>query len=243
MIEQEVIVTTRHGRMPGFFVHPDGPARHPGIIFYMDAPGIREELRNMCRRIAKAGYACLLPDMYYRLGTLRFDIPRRDEAMSAVIRPSMNSLTNALVMDDTAAMLAVLDAQDAVKPGPVGCVGHCMSGRYITTAAARFPHRIVAAASLYGVGIVTEAEDSPHLLLGQIAGELYYAFAEHDQSVPPSVIPALRTALEAAGTRHETEVFPGTHHGFCFAERAVYDPQAAETTWRKIFALWARHLH
>ncbi len=241
MIEQDVIVTTKHGRMPSFLVAPDGPGRHPGIIFYMDAPGIREELRNMCRRIAKHGYVCLLPDMYYRLGTLRFDIPRRDDAMSAVIRPAMNSLTNAMVMDDTAAMISFLDAQEAVEPGPLGCVGHCMSGRYITTAAARFP-RMVAAASLYGVGIVTEAEDSPHLLLGEIKGELYYAFAEHDQSVPASVIPALKSALEKAGTKHTLEVYPGTHHGFCFPERAVYDTRAAEATWEKIFALWDRHL-
>ena len=197
----------------------------------------------MCRRIAKAGYACLLPDMYYRLGTIRFDIPRRDDAMAAVIRPAMNSLTNAMVTDDTAAMLGFLDGRDAVKPGPVGCVGHCMSGRFITTAAARFPHRMVAAASLYGVGIVTEAEDSPHKLLSQVKGELYYAFAEHDQSVPAAVIPALKTALEQAGTRHTLEVYPGTHHGFCFVERAVYDPLAAEATWDKILAMWARHLH
>ena len=159
MIERDVIVTTKHGKMPSFLVAPDGPGRHPGIIFYMDAPGIREELRNMCRRIAKHGYVCLLPDMYYRLGLLRFDIPRRDDAMSAVIRPAMNSLTNAMVADDSAAMIAFLDAEESVKPGPVGCVGHCMSGRFITTVAARFPHRMAAAASLYGVGIVTEQEE------------------------------------------------------------------------------------
>ena len=45
----------------------------------MDAPGIREELRNLARRIAKRGYFCLLPDMYYRIGTLRFDFVRRAE--------------------------------------------------------------------------------------------------------------------------------------------------------------------
>ena len=48
----------------------------------MDAPGIREELRNMARRIARHGYFCLLPDMYYRLGHLRFDVHRRDDAMA-----------------------------------------------------------------------------------------------------------------------------------------------------------------
>ena len=42
---------------------------------------MREELRAMARRIAKHGYVCLLPDMYYRMGHLRFDVPRRDEAM------------------------------------------------------------------------------------------------------------------------------------------------------------------
>ncbi|HEY6430741.1 MAG TPA: dienelactone hydrolase family protein [Acetobacteraceae bacterium] len=243
MIEQDVIVTTKHGRMPAFLARPDGSANHPGIIFYMDAPGIREELRNMSRRIAKHGYACLLPDMYYRLGTVRFDIPRRNDAMSAVIRAAMNSLSIEQVNDDTAAMLGFLDAQDGVKPGPVGCVGHCMSGRYITAIAAKFPHRVRAAASLYGVGVVTEEDDSPHNLLNDVQGELYYAFAEHDQSVPPNVIPTLKSALEAAGTRHTLEVYPGTHHGFCFAERQTYDPLAAEATWDKIFALWARHLH
>jgi carboxymethylenebutenolidase len=242
MFEQETIVTTKHGRMPAFMACPDGAGPFPPVIFYMDAPGIREELRNMARRIAKQGYVCLLPDMYYRLGTIRFDIPRRDDAMSGVIRAAMNSLSNALVTDDTAAMLAWFDAQDKARSGPVGCVGHCMSGCYITTVAARFPHRIKAAASLYGVNIVTDKSDSSHLLLPQVKGELYYAFAEHDQSVPEHVIPDLRAALVKTDVANTVTVFPGTHHGFCFAERAVYDPQAAEQTWSDIFALWQRRL-
>ncbi|MGH7212120.1 MAG: dienelactone hydrolase family protein, partial [Acetobacteraceae bacterium] len=60
--------------------------------------------------------------------------------------------------------------------------------------------------------------------------------------VPASVIPALKSALGQAGTKHTLEVYPGTHHGFCFPERAVYDTRAAEATWEKIFALWDRHL-
>jgi carboxymethylenebutenolidase len=242
MIENEVVITTKHGRMPTFAVGPEEPGQYPGIIFYMDAPGIREELRNMARRVAKHGYYCLLPDMYYRLGTVRFDIPRRDDGMSGVIRASMNSLSIPGVNDDTAAMLAWFDANDRVKPGPVGCVGHCMSGRYITSVAAAFPHRMAAAASLYGVAVVTDKEDSPHLSLNKIKGELYYAFAEHDASVPDNVIPDLKAALNKTDVKATVEVFPGTHHGFCFPERAVYDTLAAETTWAKIFAMWDRHL-
>ena len=119
MIENEVVVTTQYGGMPTFAVCPEGPGiSFPGIIFYMDAPGIREESRNMTRRIAKHGYFCLLTDMYYRLGTCRLDVSRRDDGMMGVIRVAMNHLTNARVVDDTAALLAYLDAQDRVKPGP-----------------------------------------------------------------------------------------------------------------------------
>lgn len=242
MLENEIVVTTKYGDMPTFAACPDGPGQYPGIIFYMDAPGIREELRNMARRIAKHGYFCLLPDMYYRLGTLRFDIPRRDDAMAAVFLAAMRSLSNAGVVDDTAALLACFDAQEKVKPGPVGCVGHCMSGQYITTVAARFPHRMAAAASLYGVGIITDKEDSPHLQLDNIKGELYYAFAETDHAVPPHIPGELQGLLAKTDVRHEVKVFPGTQHGFCFPERPVYDTLAAEETWTKIFAMWDRNL-
>jgi carboxymethylenebutenolidase len=79
MNERFVDVTTKHGKIPSFFVAPEGPGQWPAIILYMDAPGIREELRNMARRIAKQGYACILPDLYHRYGQLRFDLPRRSE--------------------------------------------------------------------------------------------------------------------------------------------------------------------
>ena len=94
MIEQDVMVDDEVRPAAGVRRVPRSARRSSaGIILYMDAPGFREELRNMARRIAKHGYFCLLPDLYYRLGTLRFDIPRRNDAMSVVIRGAMLSLT------------------------------------------------------------------------------------------------------------------------------------------------------
>lgn len=242
MYEKDVIVTTKYGPMPSFVACPEGAGPYPGIIFYMDAPGIREELRNMTRRIARAGYMAILPDMYYRLGTLRFDVARRDEAQAAVFLAAMRSLTNKLVMDDTGGILAWLDAQDKCRPGPVGCLGYCMSGQYITAAAATFPHRVASAASLYGVGIITDKEDSPHLFLDRIKGELYYAFAETDRSVPPNIPGDLAKLLSKTNVKHEIKTFPGTEHGFAFPERAIYNTLAAEETWDKMFAMWKRTL-
>jgi carboxymethylenebutenolidase len=110
-----------------------------------------------------------------------------------------------------------------------------MSGQYITAAAATFPHRIKAAASLYGVGIITDKEDSPHLQLDKVKGELYYAFAETDRSVPEHIPGELKGLLDKHAIKHELKVFPGTEHGFAFNERAVYNTLAAEE-----IALWGR---
>lgn len=242
MIERDVIVTTKYGQMPAFAVCPEGAGPFPGVLFYMDAGGIREELRNMARRIAKQGYYCLLPDLYYRLGTLRFDIPRREETMSAVIRPCVQSLTNEKMMDDTAGMLAFLDAQDKVKPGPVGALGFCMGGKYVVLAAKHYAERIAAAASLYGISLVTDKEDSPHRLLPEVKGELYFGFGGDDNLTPPQLVADLKAALTAAGVAHGVDVFPGAKHGYCFAEKEVYAHAAAETTWQKMFDLWERRL-
>ncbi len=242
MIERDVSVTSRSGVIPCFAVCPDGPGPYPGIILYMDAPGIREELRNLARRIARHGYFCLLPDMYWRLGTLRFDLVRRADGMRPTMFAAMNSLTNAVVTADTAAWLGFLDAQEKVLAGPVGAIGYCMSGRYVTTVAARYANRFAASASLYGVGIVTDAEDSPHLIADRIKGEIYFAFAETDEHVPANVIPTLRTTLDKAGARYAIDVYPSSHHGFQFPERDVYETNAAEECWAKIIDMWDRNL-
>ena len=145
-------------------------------------------------------------------------------------------------MDDTGGLIAYLDSQDKAKPGPVGCVGYCMSGQHITNAAAFYPHRIKAAASLYGVGIITDQEDSPHLFLDKVQGELYYAFAETNRSVPEHIPGELQGLLEKHRIKHELKVFPGTEHGFAFPERPIYNTLASEETWDKMLALWGRTL-
>ena len=66
MIEKEIIIETKSGHMNTFIVFPDEDAPHPIILFLMDAPGKREELHQMARRIASSGYWVMLPNLYYR---------------------------------------------------------------------------------------------------------------------------------------------------------------------------------
>jgi dienelactone hydrolase len=52
--------------MNTYIFHPDGPDPHPVVIHYMDSVGVREELSDMCRRLASVGYCVLMLNLHYR---------------------------------------------------------------------------------------------------------------------------------------------------------------------------------
>src|SRR5919202_2355552 len=68
MIEKTLDITTKDGEMESFICHPERGGPHPAVILLMDAHGIREELRDMARRLGTVGYYVLLPNLYYRAG-------------------------------------------------------------------------------------------------------------------------------------------------------------------------------
>ncbi len=241
MKEEILTIKTQDGDMETLVVSHGDEARAP-VIIYMDAPGIREELYGFARRIAAEGYTVLLPDMYYRLGRLRFDLSTADDSVREEMFTAMRSLNNALVMSDTAGMLAWMQKDARIEQGPVGCIGYCMSGQYVVTAAGTYPEFFAASASLYGVGIVTDAPDTPHKLASSMKGELYLGFAETDEWVPDNVIPDLRAELDSHSVSYTLDIWPDTGHGFCFPEREAYVKDAAEQVWTKVFDMFKRRL-
>ena len=54
MIEQTLDIETKAGAMETFVCHPDR-GQHPAVFLLMDAPGVREELRDMARRRCTVG--------------------------------------------------------------------------------------------------------------------------------------------------------------------------------------------
>lgn len=68
MIEQTLDIATKAGAMETFICHPERGGLFPAVMLLMDAPGIREELRDMARRLGTVGYYVLLPNLYYRAG-------------------------------------------------------------------------------------------------------------------------------------------------------------------------------
>ena len=241
----ESILPLADGLADVYVVHPEGDGPWPVLLFYMDAPGIREELHQMAGRLAAAGYCVVLPNLFYRVGTgFRLPADCTDPASPAHERMIQLylGLSVAEVMADTEALLAWLAGHPAADPGRIGTLGYCMSGRYALVAAHRWPRQVRAAASVYGTGLVTRDADSPHLLAAQAPAEFYVVFAELDMHAPAAHAGPMRDAFAAAGARAEVEVLPGVDHGFGFPQRATYDEAASEHVWRKLFALYARTL-
>ncbi len=239
MIDRELDIKTRDGEMNTFITHPEEGGPFPVVLYYMDAPGKREELHDMARRIASAGYYVMLPNLYYRRVREFTATPDTRDVMFA----HMDTLSNAMICEDTQTMFDFCDNDKAARDGAVACVGYCMSGPFVFAAAAEFPDKITAAASIHGVKLFTDAADSPHLAAHKVKGEIYFGCAETDQWVPKEMIDGLDAHLKTSGMRYRIEWYPGTHHGFVFPSRGdTYVKDAAERHWERLFALFKRNL-
>jgi carboxymethylenebutenolidase len=186
----------------------------------------------------------MLPNLYYRAGVMELgplpadmESPERKRMIAL-----MESLTIAKIMDDTDAMLAHAAKDAAADTAKVGTVGYCMSGQYAINAAARHPDVVKAAASIYGVRLITDRPDSPHVVAAKAKAELYFACAEVDRWMPLDQIEPLKRALTEANAKAEVEIYPGTEHGFAFPARPVYKKAAAERHWERLNALFRRRL-
>jgi carboxymethylenebutenolidase len=241
MIERQVEIPTPDGATTTFICHPERGGPHPPILFFMDAPAIREELRDMARRLGTAGYYVMLPNLYYRAGVMEIG-PLGDPAVRERMFGLMNGLSIAMVMADAAALIDYLDADPAARPGTIGTLGYCMSGQFAINAAASFPTRVAAAASIYGTFLVTDKPDSPHTQARRTKAELYFACAETDRWAPPEMVEALKTSLEGFDIAAEVELYPGVEHGFAFPQRPAYDKAAAERHWERLLSLYRRRL-
>src|SRR5579862_5726202 len=133
MIEMTLDIATEDGAMETFICRPERGGPFPAILLLMDAHGVREELRDMARRLATVGYYVLVPNLYYRAGRDTIfgpDVLEPGSAERERMRAVRTRMTIPPAMDDVAAMLGFIGGQAAAKPGPVGVHGYCMSGPY-----------------------------------------------------------------------------------------------------------------
>ncbi|MFB7917221.1 dienelactone hydrolase family protein [Streptomyces sp. NPDC056061] len=243
-----VDISTQDGVADAYLVHPDDGEPHPAVLLYMDAFGLRPQLRRTADRLAGAGYTVLVPNVFHRHGRAPvvelpdFIDPARRPEIFERLGPILRSLTPEAAMSDADAYLNWLAKCPVATDGPVGLTGYCMGAGLALRTAGTYPDRVAAAAGFHGARLATEADDSPHLLADRITAELYFGHADQDPALPPDQIAHLDEALTAAGVRHRGEVYAGAHHGFTQADTAAYDRTADERHWTALLALLDRTL-
>ncbi|WPB58376.1 dienelactone hydrolase family protein [Xylophilus sp. GOD-11R] len=245
MQERTVDIQTGAGTMNTYIYHPDGDGPFPVVVMYMDSIGVREELADMCRRIATTGYYVIMPNLYYRthrsvdIDPTRILDPAYHEKF-VLLWDLIGALSNRMVEEDTAVLFDFIDGERHARNGPLGIVGYCMSGPFVFRLAGAYPERVACSASVYGVHLVTDQPDSPHLLAGRIRGEMYFACAEHDKYVEAAELDALRRVIADTGINGRVEIYEQRDHGFAFPARKAFHKGATERHWERLFDMFDR---
>jgi carboxymethylenebutenolidase len=244
-VTQSVDVSTPDGVADAYLARPD-ERPHPGVLFIMDAYGLRPTIADMIERIAADGYIVLAPNVFYRVGRSPvlpmpdLSDPDQRTAFFQSVRPLMAELTPDRLAGDGAAYLDCL--QETGARGPVAITGYCMGARLGWRIASAHPDRVAALAGFHAGGLVTDSSDSPHLSAGEIRAELYFGFADQDPSMNAEQIAAFEGALEDAGARYRSEVYAGAQHGYTMADTPAHDEGARERHFRELRELLERTL-
>jgi carboxymethylenebutenolidase len=245
MSRASIDIRTADGVCPASLFRPAGNGPWPGVIFYMDGPGIRPVLFDMGERLASHGYLTLLPDLFYRAGPYApVDVKTLfgDPTSRAAHGRLFTSTSNTKAAADTRAFIDCLDATAQLRGRKIGVTGYCMGGGMVLTAAATYPDRIGAAASFHGGRLATDADDSPHKLAAKIKARVLVAGADNDQGFLPEQAEKLDAALTAANVDHRVEIWPGAAHGWTMKDIPIYNEAAAERHWQEMLALFDQTL-
>lgn len=241
---ETVDITTQDGVADAYLsLPPRQDGSHPGVLFVMDAFGLRTRIAEMVDRIAARGFVVLAPNVLYRAGRASniempdLADPAQRDSFFARLRPAMAELTPERIASDGA---AYLDYLGEVASPPFAITGYCMGGRVGWRIAVAHPGLVAALAAFHTGGLVSDDEDSPHLSAAAISAELYLGHADNDQSMTPEHVAALDQALEEAGVQCRSELYHGAAHGYTMSDTAAYDEVAAERHFTELFALLTR---
>lgn len=216
--------------LPAYVARPADKARHATIVVVNEVFGIHDYIKDICRRLAKQGYAAVAPDFFYRSGV---NLPALSDISK--IMPVVQQASDAQVDGDVRAATGWIRKQTFAKPNAIGITGFCWGGAVVWRAAMTDPD-VKAGVAWYGRlnGLVERAGEVKAPVLGLYGGK--------DQGIPVASVEAMRAALQKAGkTGSELRVYPEAQHGFHADYRPSYNEAAAKDGWARLLAHFKKH--
>ncbi len=223
--------------IPAYFARPVGSGPFPVVLVAMEIFGLHEYIRDTCRRLAKAGYLALAPDLLIRQG----DVTQFTEI--APIRDIAYAVPDSQMCGDLDAALDWAHASGLGDLERVGVTGFCWGGRAVWMYAAQ-SNRIRAGVAWYGklAGEATDAmPQSPVEVAGTLKAPVLGLYGERDAGIPLDTVEAMRAELQAAPHPCELVVYPGAEHGFHADYRPSYHQEAARQGWKAMLQWFRSH--
>lgn len=229
------------GSMGGYLARPEGGAKRPGVLVFMEIFGINSHIRDVVERVAAEGYVALAPDFFHRSGP-GAEYGYDDAGFAAGMKLLSSLDADQMVADARAAVGYLRGRPDTTDR--IGAMGFCIGGHMTYLTACETD--VAAAASFYGGGIAAKqgmgGKPSTIGRTKKIRGRILCLFGEKDGFIPLDQVEAIRSALAEAGTDHEVVVYPGADHGFFCDQRGTYQKAAADDAWRRVKELFRAKL-
>jgi carboxymethylenebutenolidase len=240
-----IIIPAPAGLIRGALLLPITTPPHATVVVLQEAFGFTQQILGVGRRLAGAGFAAVIPDLYSR-DPRRLDLADRDVALGFPIfrQTDRESAFAALAPEDRASArkaVAWLDDRDpsqyfadslasvrwarerpSLDRDRVAVLGFCMGGGLVG--------RIAASGTPIAAGVVFYGQIPSSQEIDRIRAPLLAHHAETDPSITPKV-PEFAKALARLDVPFSWTVHPGTAHGFFNETRPAYDHDAASTAW------------
>jgi len=231
----EISVPAGDRDLPGYRAMPAGGSKLPTVLVIHEIFGVHEYLRDVCRRLAKAGYLAIAVDMYIRHGETA-----KMSNVQEILSGPVAAASDVEHMSDLDAC-AVWAAKNGGDPQRLAVTGFCRGGRTTWMYAAHNP-RLKAAVAWYGhLEMAPTARQPKHPidLTDQMKAPVLGLYAGKDQGITADQVEDMRAALAKAGSKSQIHVYPDAPHAFHADYRPTYRKDAAEDGWKRMLE-WLR---
>lgn len=214
-----------NGEVEAYVVKPaKAEAKLPAVLVIHENRGLNPYIKDVARRVAKAGFMAMAPDGLTSVG----GYPGND----ADGRELQKQVDGTKLMNDFFAGYEHLAARSD-STGKVGAVGFCYGGGVCNALAVAYPE-LNASVPFYGRQ--ANAEDVP-----RIQAPLLLHFGELDTRINEGW-PAYEAALKANNKVYEAYIYEGANHGFHNDSTPRYDEKMAKLAWERTIAWFNKYL-
>jgi carboxymethylenebutenolidase len=234
----EVKVPTKDGQMPAYRAMPAAAGPFPVVLVVQEIFGVHEHIKDLCRRLAKAGYFAVAPELYARQGDVS-QLKDIQEIISSVV----SKVPDSQVMSDLDATVEWAGGTGKADTGRLAITGFCWGGRITWLYCAHNP-KVKAGVAWYG-RLVGQASalmpKNPIDVAAALSVPVLGLYGGADQGISVQSVEEMRAALSRGTSGSELVVYPEAPHGFNADYRASYRKEAAEDGWKRMLAWFHAH--